>query len=305
MVTERLNDWIRLSGTNALPTSILYYRDGVSSGHYSKVKEKELIAIRTAYQKIAVKMRSAQTVLITAVVVTKRHHTRFFPVTEVDHDRFGNKNTKPGLFVDKLVTSPYYQDFFLQSHSAIKGTAKPTHYFVLEDGIKALSIEVLRELASIPYTTISRLRTLTSNQTHAICYSYARATVGVSYASPAYYADSLCERARLYMRKYFVKGTDKAFDTSITASLDALKVDGKQYSRNRINAEFPADAERTDEVKKQIRDDEQLYRKQMLTRLRNKVFDEFKREFERFADRSNDTGLNPWHPSLGDTMFWM
>jgi eukaryotic translation initiation factor 2C len=165
MVNERLEDWIRLSEKKSLPKNILYYRDGVSVTQYTKVKTTELGAIRDAYRKLAEKRNMTPTVNLTAVVVTKRHHTRFFPMSvkhpelprgqkkgppQKYHDRdfMGNYNTKPGLFVDQLVTSPYYQDFFLQSHSAIKGTAKPTHYFVLEAGVESMHLERLRNLVS-------------------------------------------------------------------------------------------------------------------------------------------------------------
>jgi eukaryotic translation initiation factor 2C len=41
------------------------------------------------------------------------------------------------------------------------------------------------------------------NQTFNLCHTYVRATMGVSYAAPAYYADRLCERARCYLRDFF------------------------------------------------------------------------------------------------------
>lgn len=54
----------------------------------------------------------------------------------------------PGTSVDKLVTSPFYQGFFLQSYTGIKGTVKPTHYFVVgNDG--GMGLEKIRDLVSI------------------------------------------------------------------------------------------------------------------------------------------------------------
>lgn len=55
---------------------------------------------------------------------------------KTDMDDRGNNNCIPGTCVDSVVTSPYYQDFFLQSHSDIKGTARPTHYFILKNDQK-------------------------------------------------------------------------------------------------------------------------------------------------------------------------
>lgn len=47
----------------------------------------------------------------------------------------GNGNCKPGTLVDTGITSPYYRDFFLQTHNGIKGTTIPAHYFVIKDEI--------------------------------------------------------------------------------------------------------------------------------------------------------------------------
>lgn len=39
--------------------------------------------------------------------------------------------------------------------------------------------------------------------TNAFCYNFSHSASAVSYASPAYYADRLCERAMLYLREFF------------------------------------------------------------------------------------------------------
>ncbi|KAF2740263.1 hypothetical protein EJ04DRAFT_508252 [Polyplosphaeria fusca] len=80
--------------------------------------------------------------------------------------------------------------YFLQSHNGIKGTARPANYFVLKNeiGLSSLELQLL---------------------THNLCYTYVRATLGVSYASPAYYADRLCERGRCYVREWFNPSPDK------------------------------------------------------------------------------------------------
>ncbi|KAF1972556.1 Piwi-domain-containing protein [Bimuria novae-zelandiae CBS 107.79] len=154
MVYERLLHWNKFnpSNTSKLPDKIIYYRDGVSSGHYSKVKDIEIVAINRAYAKARTALKlPAKALQLTAIIVTKRHHTRFYVLPGQPGDRWGNGNTLSGTCVDKLVTSPYYQDFFLQSHSGIKGTAKPTHYFVIQDGIPDMGLEKIRDLVSIPH----------------------------------------------------------------------------------------------------------------------------------------------------------
>ncbi|KAF2822216.1 hypothetical protein CC86DRAFT_425828 [Ophiobolus disseminans] len=143
MVAERIHDWAT-GHKNALPTQILYYRDGVDEGQYGKVKNEEIPMIREALKQVA-KMfgkslgqaeRLKNDIKITAVVVAKRHHTRFFGTNPSQHDPGqDNQNTKPGLVVEQLVNSPYFYDYYLQAHSGLKGTVKPTHYFFLQHEI--------------------------------------------------------------------------------------------------------------------------------------------------------------------------
>jgi eukaryotic translation initiation factor 2C len=70
---------------------------------------------------------------IIAIVGGKRHHTRFYPVDDEDKDIDNNDNCRPGTWVNRCVTSPIYRDFYLQSHIGIKGTARPTRYFIIRD----------------------------------------------------------------------------------------------------------------------------------------------------------------------------
>jgi eukaryotic translation initiation factor 2C len=81
------------------------------------------------------------------------------------------------LYMDKNVTVNS-NSFFLQSHAAIKGTARPAYYFVLQDD------------ARMPSAQLQKL-------VHALCFTYARSACSVSYATPAYYADRLCDRIRI------------------------------------------------------------------------------------------------------------
>ncbi|KAF1962127.1 Piwi-domain-containing protein [Byssothecium circinans] len=82
---------------------------------------------------------------------------------------------------EKGVTRPCYFDFYLQSHKAFKGTAKPTCYFVLENEM-GFSPKVLQDFTNAP------------------CLTYMRFCGSVSYVPPVYYADRLCEKARTYIK---------------------------------------------------------------------------------------------------------
>ena len=83
MVVERLRDWVDNpanfdKGKARLSDNILYYRDGVSEGQYSKVKNTELVAIEKAIGQIQDEYDSTTKPKVTALVVVKQHHTRFF-----------------------------------------------------------------------------------------------------------------------------------------------------------------------------------------------------------------------------------
>lgn len=229
MVYERLIHFTKQRGF--LPKRVIFYRDGVSEDQFAKCRQLEIPQIERAFDRAkadALALINNRNILLkhqnlrlrlTFIVVGKRHHTRFFARTEEDtyqddrgqvtqdgrmkvklfkgqpdRDRDGNPkhvpvrlngNLKPGLLVDQIVTRPPADatfDFFLQSHAALKGTARSAHYSVLQRG----------DLST------NNIQTLT----HAFCYNYMRATKGVSYAGPAYYADRLCDRGSHYLRGY-------------------------------------------------------------------------------------------------------
>jgi len=132
---------------------------------------------------------------LTVVVVGKRHHTRFYASRKEDADR--SSNPKPGTVVDRGVTEARNWDFFLQSHAAIQGTARPAYYFVLLD-------EIFRaRYAKTAPPPFGNVADVLEALTQSTCYTYGRATKAVGVCTPAYYADVVCERARCYLRGTF------------------------------------------------------------------------------------------------------
>jgi eukaryotic translation initiation factor 2C len=258
MVMERLLDWADMHDGD-LPGSMLFYRDGVSESQFDAVREHEVRAMQEAYDKAdghirREKKESAREgcypFKLTFVVVGKRHNTRFFPATSDIDLKTPNGNVKPGLVVDQVITHPYIMDFYLQSHQPIKGTGRSAHYFVLENNMK-LSADRLQEI------------------THAFCYNYARATKGVSYCGPAYYADRLCDRGRAYIRDWLI-------------GREGYGPSRKQGSNENIDTfrDFVADELHNDEW----------------YRLDQNLSPKCRRERER---------KNPWHPNLDNIMFYL
>lgn len=195
MLKSRLDLW-KSENFGDLPQNILIYRDGVSEGQYSQVLESELTPMRSACDEVyPASDKEKGFPRFTVIICGKRHKTRFFPTAAKDTDK--NGNTMPGTVVDRGITEARNWDFFLQSHAAIKGTARLCHYFVVHD-------EIFRHVYAnkIP-DGFENIADIVEDLTHNMCYMYGRATKAVSYCPAAYYADLACERARCYMANMF------------------------------------------------------------------------------------------------------
>ncbi|KAJ7093222.1 Piwi domain-containing protein [Mycena epipterygia] len=185
------------------PASIFFYRDGVSDGEFKQVQEKEIAAINDAFDEIWTKkeLKLAKPKL-TFIVVGKRHHVTFFPVSA--NDNVGDKtgNCRAGLVVDKGLAHTQFTDFYLQSHAAIKGTSRSAHYILLQDENFNGNVGKLQELS------------------FALCHIYAKATRSVSIPAPVYYADLACARGKFHI--------DPASDMDIDASTTSGGKSGKK-----------------------------------------------------------------------------
>lgn len=224
MLKQHLDNWLTLGKHARLPENIIVYRDGVSEGQYELVLEQEVPLLRRACrEKYPAEATSAGLPRLSVIIVGKRHHTRFYPRDAKDMDRGGN--CKPGTVVDRGVTEEGYWDFFLQSHAAIQGTARPAHYVVVLD-------EIFRAKGgkgpASPANNLERM-------TQALCYTYSRATKAVSICTPAYHADILCERSRRYLQDVF-EGTMS--DTASMASAATSGTDGVTIHEKLRNTMF-------------------------------------------------------------------
>ncbi|CEP19097.1 hypothetical protein [Parasitella parasitica] len=157
------------------PRNIIFYRDGVSEGQFQAVLDCEVAAVKAA----CASLEKGYAPNITFVVVQKRHHARFFPIKKDEADK--NGNCLPGTVIDTTIVHPFEFDFFLQSHFAIKGTARSSRYVVLYDDNK-FSADALQELS------------------YRLCYVYGRSSCAVSIVPAAYYADIVAARGRLHCR---------------------------------------------------------------------------------------------------------
>ncbi|GBP33477.1 Protein argonaute-2 [Eumeta japonica] len=152
-----------------LPKKIYVFRDGVSEGQFAEVMNSELQAVYNAYRTLSgteVKPK------VLFQLVQKRHHTRMFT------DSNPPRNVEPGTVVDKEIVHVRELDFYLVSHQAIKGTARPTRYHAVCNDDK------------LPHDEVEQL-------TYYLCHLYSRCLRSVSYPTPTYYAHLACLRARV------------------------------------------------------------------------------------------------------------
>jgi hypothetical protein len=191
LLKSRLMLWAKRNGS--YPENILIYRDGVSEGQYSLVVDQELPALRKACENLYPATDTKKGMPhITIIIAGKRHSTRFYPTRKSDADR--SSNPQNGTIVDRGVTEARNWDFFLQAHTAIQGTARPAHYYVVFDEIFQC------RKAQLPFQNAADAL---EDLTHNLCYLFGRATKAVSICPAAYYANLVCQRARCYLSGLF------------------------------------------------------------------------------------------------------
>ncbi|BET00950.1 aubergine [Nesidiocoris tenuis] len=104
----------------AVPSKIIFYRDGVGDGNIHYVLQTEVKRINDELKPFYPK----DDLKLTYIIVTKKINTRLF---------YGNENPVPGTVVDDVITQPERYDFFLVSQCVNQGTVSPTHFNVIYD----------------------------------------------------------------------------------------------------------------------------------------------------------------------------
>lgn len=154
--------------TSTKPARLLIFRDGVGESMFNAVYNCEIEAIEQACKELDANYQPE----INFVIAQKRHSIRF---------KAGDRNAMPGTVVDEI-GEPGVFDFYLVSHNAIQGTARPVRYVVFRNDSKFTSTQM-------------------HETTYALCHLYARATKAVSVVPPIYYADLAAARGRCYLEK--------------------------------------------------------------------------------------------------------
>jgi len=178
-VVSLLNTYRSKNG-GRMPETVIVFRDGVSDGQFEQVTNIELPAVKSALESLGF-----PEVKVAVVVCQKGHHTRLVYEERGHGGSMSYVNPCPGLCVDSnggdlSITSGWYNEFYLNSHTAIQGTAKPCKYSLVYDeiGLKIAELELL---------------------TYWTTYLYCRCNKSVSLAAPAYYAHWASKRGAYLM----------------------------------------------------------------------------------------------------------
>jgi len=217
MITRLMTERQKRSGNKKWPSRIIYMRDGANEEALAKLIEQEIDVIRSVYKKT-----SQSIPLILAIVVKKRHQTRFFPK---DPKADARTNMPPGtLLMDNLTIPLQYDNFYLLSHAGIKGTSHPCRYIIVVDEFKN-EIPALAKLLQ---------RDRMKKYAHAMyqmCHLYGRCQRAVSVPAPIFYAHLLADRARIHADKICRKFTgmsvldDVSLDSSNGRVVDQSEID--------------------------------------------------------------------------------
>ncbi|EAT81940.2 hypothetical protein SNOG_10546 [Parastagonospora nodorum SN15] len=273
MVVERLMAWF-MANKRTLPKNILYYRDGVSDTQYSQVKDRELPQIRKAFAAFAKKLGLMQVpkFKLTAYVVAKRHHVRMFPLAADAAPK--NGNCRPGTVVDSGITSPYFGDFYMQSHNGLIGTARSAHYFPLvnEMGLTDVQIQLFIAYAIEAGESIYSSPTKTETNMPHSCYLRKFFAPPPSYNPLSQFEANLTREKRI------------AREAQFTSKRVTKNVNGKTWTQK-------SELEHIQE---------ELDKEAVADTLKQMTFDKAKEMFYKGGDRKN-----PWHENVAGTMFWM
>lgn len=156
------------AATRNKPERIMVFRDGVGDTMFNTIFNKEIEAIKEGCAELDATYKPE----VNFVIAQKRHSVRFMS---------NGNNLVPGTVIDEIST-PGVFDFFLVSHHALQGTARPIRYVVVKNESNFSKMDMYEI-------------------TYNLCHLYARATKSVSVVPPIYYAHLAAERGKAYFEK--------------------------------------------------------------------------------------------------------
>jgi len=156
------------------PKSIIFFRDGISESQFLKSFTTEVEQIKIACQELNPNYKPK----ITFIICQKRHSIRFCTEKTGSYNgRPVNSNILPGTLISEL-SSEGYDDFYMVTHNALLGSARPVRYTKLLDE--------------------NNYGDALPKFIYDMCHLFGRATKAVSIPAPVYYAHLAAARAKVY-----------------------------------------------------------------------------------------------------------
>ncbi|KAF7685424.1 Protein argonaute-2 [Cucumispora dikerogammari] len=157
------------ASNNCFPQSLIVFRDGVAASQFENICGVEMDLIKKAFLQLKIDCK------LTYIVCQKKHSIRF--CQENPQGPRGDTNAEPGtLILNANVMGR--EEFYMVSHRAMKGTARPVRYTVLSDE--------------------NNFKEKIPKFIYDLCHMYGRCTKSVSVVSPVYFAHLAATRAKVY-----------------------------------------------------------------------------------------------------------
>ncbi|KAI7937428.1 hypothetical protein MJO29_014743 [Puccinia striiformis f. sp. tritici] len=177
-----LQKWAKNNPVQKYPRRMIIFRDGVSDGEFSQVLESgmrlSLIAGLFAIVFYNISLSAWFALPLDRIQGCQRCGSETVRKGGRVQDRSGN--APAGSVLDNRIGDPLLFDFFAQTQAGLQGTSRPTRYVILKDESNS-SADQLQAIIQI------------------ISSGFQRATRSVGLATPAYYADIVASRAKLWL----------------------------------------------------------------------------------------------------------
>ncbi|KAF8380955.1 hypothetical protein PRIPAC_70097 [Pristionchus pacificus] len=165
MVAEALMTYKNNRGR--VPSKVVIYRaGGVSEGQLSYIASAERDAYLAAFDSLASDYKPT----LVIIAASKEHNERFY-------QKANHSNLFPGVVVDRMAVNPELNEFYLQSHKALQGTAKATKYTLLHESSGRLNSDQVQHM------------------TFALCHLHEIVNSTTAVPTPLYVAEESAKRA--------------------------------------------------------------------------------------------------------------
>ncbi|GMR51110.1 hypothetical protein PMAYCL1PPCAC_21305, partial [Pristionchus mayeri] len=158
-----------------IPERVIVYRGGICEGQFPYIASVE----RDLFQEAFDELRKDYNPNLIIIGATKDHNERFFYKEfprSVPGQRLVDTNLPAGTVVDTVAVNPELNEFFLQSHKTLQGTAKATKYTILHETSSELNMDKIQQM------------------THSLCHLHQVVNSTTSIPTPLYVAEESAKR---------------------------------------------------------------------------------------------------------------